>query len=196
MRRHGSQPTSRPAFPSTRSAGQVDASSKRLFAPRHDTHRQGPAIQCGGLHSGDTSNSSSCQAARWVSSSALSIAPTTSTISLDDIVQLGYTFYNAIPDLSAPKSKVKEAFAEIRCRFSRTCHSSKSLEVSAAARVSDYNLGNTGTVWAYNGNALWSPMRGSAPSRQLCPCGPCAEPGRAVHTIWPELSRSSPTRAT
>ena len=32
----------------------------------------------------------------------------------DDDVTLGYTFYNAIPTFDAPKSKVKEAFGEIR----------------------------------------------------------------------------------
>jgi hypothetical protein len=32
----------------------------------------------------------------------------------DEQVRLGYTFYNAIPTFDAPKSKVKEAFGEIR----------------------------------------------------------------------------------
>ena len=73
--------------------------------------------------------------------------------------RLGYTFYNAIPDVRPPRAKVKEAFGEIRLPISRT-PGLQELEVSGAARVSDYSLGNTGTVWAYNGIAVWSPVQG------------------------------------
>ena len=69
----------------------------------------------------------------------------------DDEVSLGYTFYNAIPTFEAPKAKVKEAFGEIRIPIIKDEPLLQELEISAAARVSDYNLGNTGTVWAYNG---------------------------------------------
>jgi outer membrane receptor protein involved in Fe transport len=78
---------------------------------------------------------------------------------LDEDIQLGYTFYNAIPTFDAPKTKVKEAFGEIRFPIVKDLPLLQELEASAAARVSDYN-GTTGTVWAYNGNLVWSPIKG------------------------------------
>ncbi len=78
----------------------------------------------------------------------------------DEQVSLGYTFYNAIPTFSAPKSKVKEAFGEIRLPIAKDLPFINELEVSAAARVSDYSLGTTGSVWAWNLNANWSPIEG------------------------------------
>ena len=78
----------------------------------------------------------------------------------DDQVSLGYTFYNAIPTFEAPKSKVKEAFGEIRIPILKDTQFFEELEVSGAARVSDYSVGNTGTVWAYNASAIWSPVKG------------------------------------
>lgn len=78
----------------------------------------------------------------------------------DEQVTLGYTFYNAIPTFSAPKSKVKEAFGEIRLPIVKDLPFLQELEVSAAARVSDYSIGTTGSVWAWNANALWSPIDG------------------------------------
>ncbi len=78
----------------------------------------------------------------------------------DEQVSLGYTFYNAIPTFSGPKSKVKEAFGEIRLPIVKDVPFLNELEVSAAARVSDYSLGTTGSVWAWNVNANWSPFEG------------------------------------
>jgi outer membrane receptor protein involved in Fe transport len=78
----------------------------------------------------------------------------------DEQVSLGYTFYNAIPTFKAPKSKVNEAFGELRIPILKDRPFFRELEVSAAARVSDYKIGNTGTVWAYNGSAVWSPFNG------------------------------------
>lgn len=78
----------------------------------------------------------------------------------DEQVQLGYTFYNAIPSFTAPTSKVSEAFGEIRVPIFKDRPFLRELELSAAARISDYNLGKTGAVWAYNGNVIWSPVEG------------------------------------
>jgi len=78
----------------------------------------------------------------------------------DEQVSLGYTFYNAIPTFDAPKSKVKELFGEIRIPILKDTRFFEELEVSGAVRASNYNLGNTGTVWAYNGSATWSPIKG------------------------------------
>jgi outer membrane receptor protein involved in Fe transport len=78
----------------------------------------------------------------------------------DPDVQAGYTFYNSIPTVSPPKAKVKEAFGELRLPILKDRPFFHELEVSAAARVSDYSLGRTGTVWAYNGSAVWAPVQG------------------------------------
>jgi len=78
----------------------------------------------------------------------------------DEQVQLGYTFYNAIPDFKAPKAEVKEAFGEIRIPILKDLPGIQELEVDGAARVSDYKLGKTGTVWAYNANVIYSPIAG------------------------------------
>ena len=78
----------------------------------------------------------------------------------DPLVQAGYTFYNAIPTFKAPKSKVKEAFGEIRIPLLKDLPLVRELEVDGAARVSNYNLGTTGTVWAYNANMIYSPVQG------------------------------------
>ena len=77
----------------------------------------------------------------------------------DQDVQLGYTFYNAIPTFEAPKSKVKEAFGEIRIPLLKDYPFAQELEVSAAGRISDYSIGNTGSVKAYSANAIWAPIK-------------------------------------
>ena len=78
----------------------------------------------------------------------------------DPQVQLGYTFYNAIPTFKAPKQKVKEAFGEIRIPIVKDIPFLRELEVDGAARVSNYNTGSTGTVWAWNANLIYSPLPG------------------------------------
>ena len=64
----------------------------------------------------------------------------------DPLVSAGYTFYNPIPSLIAPTNKVKEAFAEIRIPLLKDTPFFQTLEVDAAGRLSDYTLGQTGTV--------------------------------------------------
>jgi len=75
-------------------------------------------------------------------------------------VQLGYTFYNAIPTFQAPKERVKEAFGEIRLPLLKNLPFAHELELSGAGRISNYNLGKTGTVKGWNANLLWSPIDG------------------------------------
>ena len=60
----------------------------------------------------------------------------------------------------APKAKVKEAFGEIRIPIIKDVPGLQEFEISGAARVSDYSLGTTGTVWAYSGSAVWAPIKG------------------------------------
>lgn len=76
----------------------------------------------------------------------------------DPLVEQGYTFYNSIPTFTAPAMEVKEAFGEIRIPLVKDLPLLHSLEVSGAARVSDYNTA-TGTVWSYNFGADWYPVR-------------------------------------
>lgn len=71
----------------------------------------------------------------------------------------GYTFYNSIPAFDPPKSKVKEAFVELRFPIVSDRPLLELLELDAAARASNYNLGKTGTVLAYNAELQWAPMR-------------------------------------
>lgn len=78
----------------------------------------------------------------------------------DEQVQLGYTFYNSIPTFKAPRQKVKEAFGELSIPIIKDRPFLRELEVDGAARVSNYNLGSTGTVWAWNANAIYSPIPG------------------------------------
>jgi outer membrane receptor protein involved in Fe transport len=78
----------------------------------------------------------------------------------DPRITQGYTFYNSIPTFSPPTSKVKEAFAEARIPIASDRPLLQLLELDAAVRASDYSLGKTGTVWAYNASVQWSPLRG------------------------------------
>jgi outer membrane receptor protein involved in Fe transport len=77
----------------------------------------------------------------------------------DPLVEQGYTFYNAIPTFSPPTFEVKEVFGEVRLPILRDMPLFQDLTVSAAARISDYNVGQTGTTYAYNAGVEWAPVR-------------------------------------
>jgi outer membrane receptor protein involved in Fe transport len=77
----------------------------------------------------------------------------------DPLIESGLTFYNGIGTFSAPANKVKEAFGEIRLPILKDTPFFHELTATGAARVSDYTLGHTGTVWAYNAGLEWSPIR-------------------------------------
>ena len=76
---------------------------------------------------------------------------------LDPLTQAGYNFYNAIPSFDAPSFEVKEAFAEISVPLIKDFFLIKELTLSGAGRVADYK-GATGTVYAWNGQAVWKPV--------------------------------------
>ena len=76
----------------------------------------------------------------------------------DPLVQAGYTFYNAIPTFAAPALTVKEAYGEVRVPLLKDIPFIHELTLSAAGRVSDYNT-SAGTVYSYNGSAIYSPVR-------------------------------------
>ncbi len=62
-------------------------------------------------------------------------------------------------DPTAGNYDVKEVFGEIRVPIISDRPFFHSLEVSGAARYSDYSLPNVGGVWTYAGSAQWSPVR-------------------------------------
>ena len=82
----------------------------------------------------------------------------TASYSQDDFTKAGLTFYNAIPDLNAPSFEVKEIFGELRLPILKDVPFFHELTLSGAARYASYK-GNAGSVWAYNGNLEWSPVR-------------------------------------
>ncbi len=77
----------------------------------------------------------------------------------DPITASGQTFLNLSPAFTPPSYKIKEAFGEIRIPILADVPFFQELTIEAAGRVSDYNVGNTGTVYAYNAGLIWSPVR-------------------------------------
>jgi outer membrane receptor protein involved in Fe transport len=75
----------------------------------------------------------------------------------DPLVQTGITFYNAIPTFDPPSFAVKEAFGEIRVPLLKNMPFFHELTFDAAGRVASYK-GKTGTVFAWNAGAEWSPV--------------------------------------
>lgn len=78
--------------------------------------------------------------------------------SYDPLVRSGETFLNAISDFNPPSFAVKEAFGEIELPILRDRPFFQELTLNGAGRVSDYK-GAAGTVWAYNGGAIFAPVR-------------------------------------
>lgn len=77
----------------------------------------------------------------------------------DDLTASGATFLNSIPTFDPPAYEIKEAFGEISIPLLSDRPFFHELTLSGAARVSDYNIGNAGTPWTYNLNAVWAPIR-------------------------------------
>ena len=71
----------------------------------------------------------------------------------------GCTFLNTIPDFRPPNQIVKEGFAEVSVPLLKELPFAYELSVDGAVRVSNYNIGNTGTVVAYNFNGTYAPVR-------------------------------------
>jgi outer membrane receptor protein involved in Fe transport len=77
----------------------------------------------------------------------------------DPFTVSGGTFLNSIPDFVPPALVVKEGFAEINFPLLKDKPFAQELTVDAAGRVSNYNIGSTGTVYTYNVNAIYAPIR-------------------------------------
>ena len=80
------------------------------------------------------------------------------TRSTDPATGAGLTFLNAIPVFDPPAQIVKEAFGEIRIPLLSNVPFFHELTIEGAGRVSDYNIGSTGTVYSYNAGLTWAPI--------------------------------------
>ena len=78
----------------------------------------------------------------------------------DDLSRTGVTFFNAFDGFFPPSLSVIEGFGEIEFPILADLPFANELTISGAARYSDYNSGGgqTGGVWAYNGNVIYSPV--------------------------------------
>ncbi|MEQ1929953.1 MAG: TonB-dependent receptor [Parvularculaceae bacterium] len=76
----------------------------------------------------------------------------------DPLTASGGTFLNAIQPFSPPDVSVKEAFGELLIPLLAGTPFFEELTFSGAGRMSDYDT-TTGTVWAYNANVIWSPIK-------------------------------------
>jgi len=76
----------------------------------------------------------------------------------DEFTRSGGTFLNAIAVFDPPKLKVWDGFAEIRVPILAGVPFFQELTVEGATRFSNYNVGGTGTVWAFNVGGIWSPV--------------------------------------
>lgn len=77
----------------------------------------------------------------------------------DPLVEQGFTFLNALQTFDPDPFEVKELFGEVRLPLLRNVPFFEELSISGAGRLADYN-GPTGTVFAWNAGAEWSPVRG------------------------------------
>lgn len=71
----------------------------------------------------------------------------------------GLTFLNVIPDFRPPAQIVKEGFVELSVPLLKDIRFIHELSLDASGRVSNYNIGNTGPVYTYNVNGVYSPVR-------------------------------------
>lgn len=71
----------------------------------------------------------------------------------------GLTFLNVIPDFRPPAEIVKEGFVEVSVPLLKDLRFVHELSLDASGRVSNYNIGNTGTVYTYNVNGTYAPVR-------------------------------------
>ncbi len=76
----------------------------------------------------------------------------------DEVTRSGATFLNAIPVFDPENLKVYEAYGEIRIPILADIPGFQELTAEGAFRISDYNLGTTGTVETYNAGLSWQPI--------------------------------------
>jgi len=76
----------------------------------------------------------------------------------DEFTRSGGTFLNAIAAFDPPNLQVWEGFAEVRVPILKDVPFFQELTLEGATRFSNYNVGGTGTVWAFNAGGVWSPV--------------------------------------
>lgn len=77
----------------------------------------------------------------------------------DELSKAGALFFNVFEDFAPPRLTVWEGFAEIRIPLLANRPGFEELTFEGATRVSNYNVGSTGTVWAFNAGGIWAPVR-------------------------------------
>lgn len=82
----------------------------------------------------------------------------TASFQADPLVEQGYTFYNALTPYEFPDFEVKELFGEFRIPILAYTPFAESLTLSLQGRVSDYNRGSAGTVYAYSIGGEYAPV--------------------------------------
>ncbi|APG62673.1 hypothetical protein LPB140_07580 [Sphingorhabdus lutea] len=75
----------------------------------------------------------------------------------DDLTAAGATFLNALQPFTPPNLNVVDIFGEVRVPLLRDLPFANNLEITAAARMSDYNTA-TDKVWSYNVGGIYSPV--------------------------------------
>ena len=78
----------------------------------------------------------------------------------DELTRSGATFLNAIPIFDPEDLEVYEAFGELRVPILSGLPFAEELTLEGAFRISDYNLGNVGTVETYNAGVIYEPFAG------------------------------------
>ena len=76
----------------------------------------------------------------------------------DPLVANGETFLNSSDAFDPPSFEVKEVYAEVEVPILKDMPLIQELSLSGAGRYADYK-GTTGAVWAYNGAAIYAPVR-------------------------------------
>lgn len=82
-----------------------------------------------------------------------------SSLATDDEVRTGFTTASGVPSFDE-KITVKEAFAEFTIPIVKDRPGFENLSIDIAGRVSDYSLGNVGTVFSYRFGASYVPVPG------------------------------------
>lgn len=75
----------------------------------------------------------------------------------DQLVENGYTFYNALPTFRPPSFIVKEGYGEVQLPVFKDKWYANELTLTGSARVSNYNS-RAGTVYTYNFGGTYSPV--------------------------------------
>ncbi|MFN7397945.1 MAG: TonB-dependent receptor, partial [Sandaracinobacter sp.] len=77
----------------------------------------------------------------------------------DDTTRSGLTFLNALGTFDPPTLRVWELFGEVRVPLLANMPFVEELTLEGSGRYSNYNVGGTGGVFAWNLGGVWAPSR-------------------------------------